>query len=248
MTEFGPDTRVLVTGGAKRFGAALVRKFSSLGARVLIHFNSSADEAEALLNEIGGPVKGHALIRYDLSENPEGFPMPEDVSILVNNASVFVRKTAPEETLSALDSQFAVNFRAPAALMNLLYRRSKCAEPCVVNMLDCMIAQTPSDSFGYALSKKALAEATKAAALQYAPRMRVNGVAPGPVIPPPGFEHGGMKKTLPLLPLGRPVALDDLADTVVFAARNRSMTGSILFVDCGRSLRQIPAVSGSTGA
>lgn len=116
------------------------------------------------------------------------------------------------------------------------YRHSTPSELAVVNLLDQAIIKTAHDSFSYSLSKKALAEATRTAALHYAPRMRVNGLAPGPVFPPHGLEHLRMEKTLKTLPLGRPVNPHDLADACVMLAANSSITGATLFVDCGQSL------------
>ena len=101
------------------------------------------------------------------------------------------------------------------------------------------VQRTPARSLNpcqQRLSKKALAEATRTAALHYAPRMRVNGLAPGPVFPPHGLEHLRMEKTLKTLPLGRPVNPHDLADACVMLAANSSITGATLFVDCGQSL------------
>ena len=120
--------------------------------------------------------------------------------------------------------------------MRHFYAHSTPSELAVVNILDQAIVKTPRDSFSYSLSKKALAEATRAAALHYAPRMRVNGLAPGPVIPPPGLEHLHMEKTLKTLPLARPVNLHDLSSACIMLATNSSITGATLFVDCGQSL------------
>lgn len=234
------DATVLITGAAKRVGAEIARTFAAAGAKVIIHCNTSRTEAEQLAEELGGEAAGHSVVCCDLS-NPENIPalfseLPRDLSILVNNASVFNRQDIEHETLSCAREQFDLNFWSPVEMIRHFYRHSTPSELAAVNLLDQAIIRTAHDSFSYSLSKKALAEATRTAALHYAPRMRVNGLAPGPVFPPHGLEHLRMEKTLKTLPLGRPVNPHDLAEACVMLASNSSITGSILFVDCGQSL------------
>ena len=231
---------VLVTGGAKRVGAEIVRTLARNGVRVIIHYGTSKTEAELLLAEIGGSACGHSVVQYDLA-SPAGIPefvksLPTDLFGIVNNASVFYRVTMDQETPEQAKLQYNVNFHSPFALMKALAEHSILPEISVVNMLDQAITSTPAESCSYILSKKMLAEATKLAARQYAPRMRVNGICPGPVFPPVGLEHLKMAKTLSTLPLARPVDASDLAEAVRMLLFNRSMTGSILNVDCGQSL------------
>ena len=234
------DASVLITGAAQRIGAFFARTFAAAGARVVIHCNHSLAPAKELLEELGGENAGHSLLCCDLSK-PENIPamfndIPRDVSILVNNASTFNRQDILHENLSTAREQFDLNFWTPVELMRNFYQHSIPPELAVVNLLDQAIVKTAADSFSYSLSKKALAEATRCAALQYAPRMRVNGLAPGPVFPPRGLEHLKMEKTLKTLPLGRPVNPQDLANACLMLASNSSITGSVLFVDCGQSL------------
>ncbi len=236
--------KVAVTGGARRVGNALVRAFAAKGARIALHFNRSGEEAAALLEELGGTRAGHSLFQCDLA-NPAALretatEFLKDASVLINNASVFVRRKLEEENFEESAEQFAVNFAAPVELMRLF--AGCCGEsPVIINMLDQGICRPDSVSFSYALSKKALAEATRAAALQLAPRIRVNGIAPGPVLPPPGLPHSTMEKTLRSVPLGKPVSLDDLCAGAVFLAENESMTGAVLYIDGGQSLLMTPA-------
>ncbi len=231
--------KVAVTGGARRVGNALVRAFAAKGARIALHFNHSEKEAAALLEELGGTRAGHFLFQCDLADpvtlRETATEFLKDASVLINNASVFIRRKIEEENFKESAEQFAVNFAAPVELMRLF--AGCCGEnPVIINMLDQGICRPDSASFSYALSKKALAEATRAAALQLAPRIRVNGIAPGPVLPPPELPHSTMEKTLRSVPLGKPVSLDDLCAGAVFLAENESMTGTILYIDGGQSL------------
>jgi len=233
---------VLITGGAVRVGAALCRAFMKAGANVMIHCRNSRAEAETLREKLLSEYSVTCeIIVWDFSEprsvNDFWENLPVCPDILINSASVFSRAVLAEESLEDGMAQMNVNFWAPVEMMKQMYRRcSPAADPCVINMLDQAIVRASSDSFSYSVSKKALAEAVKTAALQFAPRLRVNGICPGPVLPPKGLEHLGMKKTLSVLPLGKPAALDDICDTALFLARNGSMTGAFVFVDCGQSL------------
>ncbi len=172
------DASVLITGAAQRIGAVLARTFAAAGARVVIHCNHSLAPAKELLEELGGENAGHSLLCCDLSK-PENIPamfndIPRDVSILVNNASTFNRQDILHENLSTAREQFDLNFWTPVELMRNFYQHSIPPELAVVNLLDQAIVKTAADSFSYSLSKKALAEATRCAALQYPPTRRVN--------------------------------------------------------------------------
>ena len=238
--------KAVITGGARRVGRELVRAFAAKGARVLIHCRRSEKEARELLAALGGERAGHGVIVCDLSD-PEQLlkvlpEMMKDASVLVNNASVYCRRTLETETLPEIKGQFAVNFIAPVLLMQGFAKYGR-RPGAVVNLLDQGICRPDETSFSYGLSKKALADATRAAALQLAPDIRVNGLAPGPVLPPVELPESKMEKTLRSVPLRRSVALSDLCAGAVFLAENESMTGTVLFIDCGQSLCQTPAMT-----
>ena len=232
------DSRIFITGGAVRVGAAIARAFARNGAKLIIHCNRSAAEAEQLIAEFGGAAAGHSTIRCDLAD-PDAIeklaPALRSANILINNASTFVRRNLLEESRAEADRQFLINCTVPVELMKL-FARSSAAPRLVINMLDQGIQHPDAASFSYAVSKKALAAATEAAALQLAPGIRVNGIAPGPVLPPVELPLSKMEKTLKTVPLGRPVALDDICSACLFLARNDSVTGEILYVDGGQSL------------
>ncbi len=235
---------VVVTGGGRRVGSELVRAFAARGAHLVIHCRNSLTEARALLDEIGGETAGHRLAVCDLTDmerlESAARIMLTDADVLINNASTFRRRKILEETPAEMDEQMAVNFTAPVRLMQYFARYGH-RPGVIINLLDQAICRPDEHSFSYALSKKALAEATRAAALQLAPEIRVNGLAPGPMLPPAELPESRMEKTLRTVPLGRPVALADLCAGAVFLAENESMTGSILFMDCGQSLGKTPA-------
>jgi len=231
--------KALITGASLRVGRAIAAAFASAGARVVIHYNRSEEEARSLLRSLGGEDAGHMALKCDLSIASELETMMNaagPLDVLVNNAAVFSQSPLEAESLEEAKRQFDVNFWAPVSLMKLFVAKAAGAELAVVNVLDQRIAKVDPAGFSYALSKKTLEEATLAAALQLAPRVRVNAVAPGPVLPPPWLEGSKMEKSIASVPLKRAVSLDDLASACLFLAANSSITGETLYVDCGQSL------------
>lgn len=235
--------KAVITGSGRRVGRELVRAFAAKGARIAIHCRHSIREAESLLQEIGGTAAGHELFRFDLTDPKEmentAPALFADASILINNASSYIRRTIEAETPGDMAEQMNVNCIAPIRLMQYFTRYGK-RPGVIINLLDQGICRPDQHSFSYGLSKKTLADATRAAALQLAPGIRVNGLAPGPVLPPVNMPESKMEKTLRTIPLRRPVALQDLCAGAVFLAENESTTGTILFIDCGQSLMQHP--------
>lgn len=224
--------RVLVTGGAIRVGAVLVRAFADAGAEVLVHCRTNREAAAQLpasqvfvcdLTEAGAPERLMA----------DAGPL----DILINNASAYIRKPFMEESQEDVQAMLNINFFAPLALMKAFAGTCK-PEACIINLLDqAVLRKAEPDSFGYLLSKKALLEATECAALAFAPEIRVNGIAPGPVIAPAGLEHLNMEKTLKRVPLNRRVEPEDIAQAALYLACNRSVTGAVLSVDGGQHLQ-----------
>ena len=238
--SFWTGKKVVVTGGARRIGASLVHAFAAEGAKVVIYCHSSCREGESLLESIGGEKKGHSLVNCDLSRNiviPFWKEILSGSTLLVNNASLYIRKTAEEESEEERKALLAVNYTSPFALMEIFREVCHKEDPSIINILDQGIAHAEMVGFTYSLAKKMLAEATKACALSYAPHVRVNGVAPGPMIPPPDLPFSRMEKTLLRIPLKRAVRIEDLVKGVLFLGEASSATGTILTLDGGLSLQ-----------
>lgn len=241
-TSFWTGKKVVVTGGARRIGASLVRAFAGEGAKVVIHCCTSSRDGEALLEGIGGEKKGHSLVNCDLALPVDKRFWKEILSgstLLVNNASLYIRKTAEEESEEERKALLAVNYASAFALMEIFREVCHKEAPSIINILDQGIAHAEMVGFTYSLAKKMLAEATKACALSYAPHVRVNGVAPGPMIPPPDLPFSRMEKTLLRIPLKRAVKIDDVVKGVLFLGEASSATGTILTLDGGLSLQGI---------
>ena len=116
------------------------------------------------------------------------------------------------------------------------FQAQKIKEGCIINLLDQRIAKNSIDDGSYTLSKKALAEATCTSALQWAPRIRVNGIAPGAVLPPIGMENSKMKIQISMTPMKTAPTPEEISKTCIFLAESDSVTGQIIYVDGGQHL------------
>jgi NAD(P)-dependent dehydrogenase (short-subunit alcohol dehydrogenase family) len=220
----------LVTGGARRIGAAICRELAARGAGVVVHYRHSEAEAIAMNRTLG---HGVFSVRGDLS-NPmecewifrEAAEWMGRVDILVNNAALFVRDGEADEALLR-----EVNLAVPLRLAQRVAEQP--GGGCVIQMLDSRIARPAAGPFqAYAATKRALAESVERLAREYAPRTRVNGVAPGPVLVPEAVREAAGE-----IPLGRRPTPEEIARAVAFLAESESVTGQILFVDGGQHLR-----------
>ena len=226
----------LVTGGAVRIGAAICRALAAEGARVFVNYRHSKAEAAALAKEIGG-----SSLQSDLSSEAACKRLVEQairkagrLDILVSNAALFHKDSLKTLTARKLGDELWLNLFAPILLTRAFAARVK--KGAVVNLLDRRIASLDVSCVPYVLSKKSLADFTKLAALELAPRIRVNGVAPGAVLPPPGKGKRYLKDNAGPVPLKRQVRPEDVAQAVVALLENDAITGQILFVDGGQHL------------
>lgn len=230
---------VLVTGGARRVGANIVRAFAAEEADVILHVRHSREEAAELAASLPRPERCRILMADFAVPGAAAKLFAEcgQVDILVNNASMFEADELVSGNEAHDREQFEVNFWSPLALMRAFAAQELPEGGAIVNLLDQEVTHRSAHGGAYALSRRALADATLELARELGPRnLRVNAVAPGPVLPPPWLPDGKMAKTIPTLPLRRKVELDDLTSAVLFLCRNDSITGQILCVDCGQSL------------
>ncbi len=220
--------RVLITGGGQRLGAMLAQRLAEAGAKVYLHARTRRDEEAfpTFYADFALPGAAAELCRA----------LPE-LDILINNASSYAMDRLATGAEGPMREQFEVNFWAPLTLMRHVAAQGN-VPSVILNILDQEIAGTTCVSGSYGLSRRLLAEATRSMALELAPRTRVCGVAPGPVLAPPGKEHLGMAKTLAGVPLARPVGVEDFLAGVLFLLRNNSITGEILFIDGGQHIKR----------
>ncbi|WP_298670769.1 SDR family oxidoreductase [uncultured Sphingomonas sp.] len=228
---------VLITGGARRLGAAIARAVAAAGHRPVIHFGTSRAEAEALAGETGGAIVSGDLA--DLAGVPALFARAADaaggvIDGLVNSASVFAFDR-PERVDPVLALRLhAINCVAPALLAQALAAQPGLEDGAVVNLLDQKIANPNPDFFSYSLTKYALAGATEMMAQALAPRVRVNAVSPGLTLPSGDQSAAEFDRVARANLLGRPVGAAEVARAIVYLLDAPSVTGQNLFVDCGQ--------------
>ncbi|MDR2850263.1 MAG: SDR family oxidoreductase [Verrucomicrobiota bacterium] len=231
---------VLITGAALRLGAAIARTLARAGWSVVIHARRAAAQAEALRAELAPAsvwtVTGDLL--------PPGGPdavfdaalaCAGRLDALVNNAAVFSRQPLASATADDFERHWRLNALAPILLTQRLARHlaERDAPGAVVNLLDQRIVRPAADAVPYLLSKKALEAYTFSAALGFAPRVRVNAVAPGAVLPP---SDAAASEPAGAFPLGAPPLADAVADAVRLLLDTPALTGQVLFIDGGQHL------------
>lgn len=228
---------LLVTGGAKRVGAVLCRAFREAGWRVVIHCGSSMVEAECLARELVEAKVVQADFRHFSAEAflAQACEVFGRLDLLINNASTYRRGRMLQSTDAEYLEDFAVNFHAPFALMRAFARLAGSGS--IINILDARISKDDTDCAGYLLAKKALAEATRLCALEFAPLgIRVNGIAPGLVRPKDGVPMDVMAPLVARTPLGIRTAEEEIATAALYLSNASAVTGEILFVDAGMHL------------
>lgn len=239
----------LVTGASRRIGRAISLALAEAGWAVAIHHRESAAEAEALAAEIRAAGGRAATVAADLAVEAEVsrlLPAAEaalgPVGALVNNASVFERDEALDATRASWDLHMEVNLRAPFVLCQALAARLPAgAAGAIVNILDQRVWNLTPHFTSYTLSKAGLWALTQTLALALAPRIRVNGVAPGPVLPSPRQSQAQFDAQARATPLGRATPPAEIAQAVLFLLAAPAVTGQMLALDGGQHLNWAPA-------
>lgn len=240
--NFLSSSRILVTGGGLRVGKAISLALAEAGAEVLIHYRHSADAAEETAEQIrisGGKadtVSGDLGTVSGPQHIMEQALAKGTLHGLVNNAAVFNRTPLAASDHQTFMDEFGPNLLGPLALIRAFAAQG--LKGSVINLLDRRIAAHDAGAVPYHLSKVALAEATRLAALEFAPRLRVNGIAPGAILPPPGKEHIAdyLATHAGKAPLDHPCSPLDIASAALFLFQSPAITGQIIFVDAGQHL------------
>jgi pteridine reductase len=235
---------VLVTGAAVRVGRAIARAFAEAGADVVLHYRSSAKEAEEAAAEVRALGVRAALVQGDQSRDgdpqrivAQAVHAHERLDVLVCNAAHFEEAPAAELTRDRFDAMLATNLSGPFQLARAAYPHLKETQGSIVNLLDlCGTTQVWEGTAHYAASKAGLAALTRLLALEWAPEVRVNGVSPGAVLLPDSIGEARRERILSRIPLGRLGTPQEVARAVLFLASEPFVTGQIVSVDGGRSV------------
>lgn len=233
----------LVTGAAKRIGREIALALARAGVNVAVHFRQSAKQAEELRAELASHGVTAWLVEADFSDIaatqrliPEVLEKAGSLDILVNSASMFLPSTIRNLEFAGLMQHMQVNAWAPFVLSREFAHHVGGGK--IINLLDSRIVGDDQSHVAYILSKQVFALLMKMTAVEFAPRITVNGVAPGLILPPAGKDESyldDLAQTIPLKRHGEPV---DIADAVLYLLKSDFVTGQVIFVDGGRHLME----------
>jgi NAD(P)-dependent dehydrogenase (short-subunit alcohol dehydrogenase family) len=238
--EFDGPRTAIVTGGAKRIGAEIVRALAADGWHVLIHYHESQAEAEALAAEVGNA----ATVRADLVDPAAadtifaaaaGLP---PLRLLVNNASLFAHDDIADFTAMSWAAHLDVNLRAPAFLSRAFAARA--GRGLIVNMLDAKLASPNPDFFSYTISKIGFGGLTELCARAFAPGIRVCGIAPSVTMVSGPQSRANFDKVRGMNALGRGVDVTEIVAALRFIVATPSLTGHTILLDGGQRFLSLP--------
>ena len=234
----------LVTGAAKRVGACIVRTLHASGYHVVVHHHTSADAAQALVLDLNRRRRESCVaVAADLAD-PDACRATVSraltafggLDLLVNNASIYKATPLAELDENDFAETMAVNLRAPLLLAKHAAPLLGARRGAIVNITD-VYADRPTEAHPiYVASKAGLAALTKSLALDLAPAVRVNAVAPGAILWPENGDVERRERILARIPAARPGTAEDIADAVAYLAGATYVTGETIAVDGGRSV------------
>lgn len=235
----------LITGSGVRLGKAIALALAEQGCNLALHYNTSFEAASEVCDLVRAKGVKAELFQADLSD----LSITENlftrigacmgiVDILINNASVYTTGSGLATTIDSLESTFSLNLFTPMLLTKLFAQQLLVdMQGKVINISDAKTFVSRKDHFAYRLTKSALNEMTRMFALELAPNITVNAIAPGIMMPLAGFEHVDMdavaERRVPLKTIGSP---EIVAENVIHILQQDFMTGSILKLDGGESL------------
>ena len=243
--------KIIITGGATRIGAAIAEKLSGPNIEITIHFNRSKSMAENLkknLQKLGTKVY---LIRADLSKEKDIYKIikfskskMKFFDCLINNASLFENDKLENFSSKSWEKHISTNLKAPALLSKEFSKNIRGKNNNIINIIDQRVFKLTPFFFSYTLSKTGLYTLTKTSAMSLSPRIRVNGIAPGPTIKNKRQSEKHFKNQYLATPLKQQVDVNEICNAVDFFIKNSSITGQVLAIDSGQNLNwQTPDVT-----
>jgi pteridine reductase len=240
------DQVVLITGGARRVGAEVARGLHAAGANIFVHYRTSAAAAIALADSLNrlrpksAAIHAAELQAEDAPEKLVAAALLEfgHIDVLINNASSFFATPIGNITFAQWDDLVGSNMKAPLFVSQAAAPSLKARRGLIINMVDIHALRPLKAHPVYCAAKAGLVMLTKSLARELGPEIRVNGIAPGPVLWPEGEMDEAMKnEIIDKTALKRPGSPQDIARTALFLAANAPyITGQIIAVDGGRSI------------
>jgi pteridine reductase len=239
----------LVTGGMRRLGAVIAAQLADAGYDLALTSHGDGTPDIELAATLDHNATNWMYFAADLSAEGATETLMSEVlahfgrapDLLVNNAAMFGQDGWEALSANTLSDHFALNLFAPILLSRALVQASaETAQPAIVHIVDQRITNPNGDQLSYTLSKQALAGSVRSLAAAFGKRARVNGVAPGLVIPTDDYDDGQMQRLNEDMPLGQLPDAKAIAEAVLYLAKARHVTGQIVFVDGGANLRSYP--------
>lgn len=233
----------LITGASKRIGKSISKHLAKKGWNVIVHYNSSSKPAQTLIQELSQkfPAQKFWSVKANLSNEkevqgliPKVITEFGELILLVNNASVFEKSYIKETSAELFASQLDVNLKAPYFLIRDF--ANSCKKGNIINFVDTRITSNKSNFAAYSLSKKGLWYLTQMAALEFAPEIRVNAIAPGVTLPPEDEDEEYLDNLAAQIPMKRPGGIEPILRSIDYILENDYLTGQMLFADGGENL------------
>ena len=237
---------IFITGAAKRIGKEIALCFSEMGWNIIIHYNSSKNDAQVLADEINGnnpdsaiTVQGNLDVKEDvekvINEVRDAFPT---IDLLINNASTFYPTPIEDISEEHWDKLVGSNLKGPLFLIKGLKDKLKESKGSIINITDTNLSKGVANYSIYSAAKAGLESITKGLARELAPHIKVNAIAPGAMLEPPDvtWTEEQKSKVISSIPLNRMGSEKDISEAVKFLAKSNYITGQIIKVDGGRSL------------
>jgi NAD(P)-dependent dehydrogenase (short-subunit alcohol dehydrogenase family) len=241
-TSGAPRGGALVTGAARRIGRSLALAAAKAGFDLAIHVREDDKDARSLQAEVTALGRKAAILTGDLTDDDvlsglvaRAAAAVGPLALLVNNAALFEDDRLPSLTAASLDAHLSANLRAPVLLTRAFAAQAPAGAQ-VVNMLDQRVLKPTPQYFSYALAKAALWEATRMSAQALAPRIRVNGIGPGPTLPNHSQSETDFAAEAAATPLERRATPDDIAAALTYLIDAIAVTGQMIAVDGGQHL------------
>ncbi len=235
--------KIIITGGSTRIGAAIAEKLSGPGKEIVIHYNKSKIKAENLKKDLQKNGTKVYLVKGNLSNEKDILKIIKFAKsklkyfdCLINNASLFENDKIENFSTKSWDSHLKINLKAPALLSKEFSKNIKSGNNNIINIIDQRVFKLTPYFFSYTISKTGLYTLTKTSAMSFAPKIRVNGIAPGPTIKNKRQSEKHFKKQYLSTPLKKQVDVQHVCNAVDFFIKNISITGQVISVDSGQSL------------
>ena len=235
----------LITGGAVRIGAQIVKTLHKNNYRVLVHYHQSKRNAQTLCNELNAKISNSAeMVCANLNSISEIIKLSseiESLDLLINNASVFYPTPLSKARRDDWDNLINVNLKAPYFLATELSNKLSSRNGSIINIVDIHSERPLKNHSIYSISKAGLKMLTLSLAKELAPNVRVNGVSPGSIIWPQNkdlISDNEKRIMLDRIALKRQGKPEDIAETVLFLVESEYITGQIINIDGGRTLYQ----------